>query len=72
MMMNEYMLLGLRKINGVSLKNFELKFGRSILEVYGKQIGKLLEEDLIKIGNDTIRLSNKGLDLANIVWEEFV
>ncbi len=72
MMMNEYMLLGLRKINGVSLKNFEIKFGRSPFEVYSKQIGKLLEEDLIKIGNDTIRLSNKGLDLANLVWEEFV
>ena len=72
MMMNEYMLLGLRKINGVNIKNFEIKFGKSPLEVYGRQIGKLLEEDLIKIGNDTIRLSNKGLDLANIVWEEFV
>ena len=71
-MMDEYMLLGLRKINGVNIKNFEIKFEKNPLEIYSKQIDKLLNEGLIKIHNDTIRLSNKGLDLANIVWEEFV
>lgn len=72
MMMNEYMMLGLRKINGVSIKNFEIKFGKNPFEVYEKIIEKLLEENLIKIDEDNIRLSNKGLDLANLVWEEFV
>ena len=71
-MMNEYMILGLRKINGVNIKSFEIKFGKSPFEVYSNVIVKLLEEDLIKINNDYIKLSNKGLDLANIVWEEFI
>ncbi len=72
MMMNEYMMLGLRKINGVNIKNFEIKFGKNPFDIYKKKIQKLLEEDLIKIDEDNIRLSNRGLDLANLVWEEFV
>ncbi len=72
MMMNEFMLLGLRKINGVSIRNFEIKFNKNPLEVYNKQIEKLLKEDLIRVNNITIRLSKKGLDLANVVWKEFV
>ena len=72
MMMNEFMLLGLRKLNGVSIRNFEIKFAKNPLEVYSKQIEKLIQEDLIKVNDLTIRLSKKGIDLANIVWEEFV
>ena len=72
MMMNEYMMLGLRKINGVNLKAFQIKFGENALEVFNKKITKLLEENLVQINSDNIRLTNKGLDLANIVWEEFV
>ena len=72
MMMNEFMLLGLRKLNGVSIRNFEIKFAKNPLEVYRKQIEKLMQEDLIKVNDLTIRLSKKGIDLANIVWEEFV
>ena len=35
-------------------------------------IGKLVEEQLIIIDDDNIKLTNKGIDLANLVWEEFV
>jgi Mn-dependent DtxR family transcriptional regulator len=33
---------------------------------------KLTKEDLLQIDGDYIRLTNKGLDFANQVWEEFV
>lgn len=72
MMMNEYMLLGLRKINGVNLTNFEIKFGKKAFDVFNKEITKLLGKNLIKIQGENIQLTNKGLDLANLVWEEFV
>lgn len=68
----EYMLLGLRKIEGVSLKDFKNKFGDSIMDVFGKEINKLLINELILKDEYKIKLSNKGLDMANIVWEEFV
>lgn len=68
----EYMLLGLRKIDGVSIQNFKEKFVENPIFLFRKELEKLVNEELIAIDGDCIRLTNKGLDLANIVWEEFV
>ena len=70
--MNEYMILGLRKINGISIQQFENKFNENPIMLYKEQFQKLNRENLIIIDGDIIKLSNKGLDLANLVWEEFV
>ena len=71
-MQKEYMLLGLRKIDGVSIQNFKIKFVANPVFLYHDKLEKLVNEDLIEIDGDKIKLTNKGLDLANIVWEEFV
>lgn len=68
----EYMLLGLRKIDGVSIQKFKEKFVENPIFLFRKELEKLVNEELIAIDGDCIRLTNKGLDLANIVWEEFV
>ena len=68
----EYMLLGLRKIYGVSIQKFKEKFVENPIFLFRKELEKLVNEELIAIDGDCIRLTNKGLDLANIVWEEFV
>ena len=68
----EYMLLGLRKIDGVDIKEFKNKFLENPLFLFRNELNKLVNEDLIIIDNNTIKLTNKGLDLANLVWEEFV
>ena len=68
----EYMLLGLRKIEGVSIQKFKEKFVENPIFLFRKKLEKLVNEELIAIDGDCIRLTNKGLDLANIVWEEFV
>ena len=70
--MKEYMILGLRKIDGISIQKFEEKFNENPILLFRKELQKLHEEKLIIIDGDVIKLSNKGLDLANIVWEEFV
>ena len=70
--MNEYMILGLRKIDGISIQEFERIFNENPIMLYRKELQKLHEEKLIVIDGDRIKLSNKGLDLANLVWEEFV
>ena len=71
-MQKEYMLLGLRKIEGVCIKEFKNKFGQNPIFLYQKELDKLVREELIEINGDYIKLTNKGLDLANLVWEEFV
>ena len=71
-MQKEYMLLGLRKIEGVSIQKFKNKFGENPIFLFRNELSKLVEEELIEVDGDIIKLTNKGLDLANIVWEEFV
>ena len=68
----EYMLLGLRTIEGVSISKFKEKYIDNPIFLFRKELEKLVEEKLVMIDGDDIRLTNKGLDLANLVWEEFV
>ena len=70
--MNEYMILGLRMIDGVNVKKFKEIFHQDVLEKYKKQLEKLQKEKLIYFDNEKIYLTNKGIDFANIVWEEFI
>lgn len=71
-MQKEYMLLGLRKIDGVSIQEFKIKFLANPVFLYHDKLEKLVNEELVEIDGDQIKLTNKGLDLANIVWEEFI
>ena len=68
----EYMLLGLRTIEGVSISKFKEKYIDNPIFLFRKELEKLVEEKLVAIDGDYIRLTNKGLDLANLVWEEFI
>ena len=68
----EYMLLGLRKIEGINISEFKLKFGDNPIYLFRNELKKLTDEGLIIVDEDFIRLTNKGIDLANLVWEEFV
>ncbi len=68
----EYMLLGLRKIDGVNITEFKNKFVDNPIYLFKKELSRLACEKLIEIDENRIKLTDKGLDLANIVWEEFV
>ena len=68
----EYMILGLRKINGISISEFERKFRANPLFYFRFEIDKLTKENLIEVDLDSIRLTKKGLNFANIVFEELI
>lgn len=70
--MKEFMMLGLRKIQGIRIQDFKNKFGENPIYLYRKELEKLVNEGLLEIDGDVIKLTNKGIDLANLVWEEFV
>lgn len=69
--MEEFMFLGLRLINGVSKENFFEAFKTPYDKVYGSITDKLLKEGLIE-ATDRIRLTEKGLDLANYAMSKFL
>lgn len=70
----EYIMLGLRKVAGFNVYDFIKKYNVNPLKVYEKEFDKLFRANLIEIDYESlnVKLSKKGLDLANIVWEEFV
>lgn len=70
--MKEYMMLGLRKIEGVNIQQFKNKFVENPIFIFRKEIEKLVNEELLEVNGNFIKLTKKGLDLANLVWEEFV
>lgn len=69
---NEFMMLGFRKIYGVNISKFKEKFVDNPIYLYKEKLNKLVEEGLIEIDLNNIKLTNKGIDLANLVFEEFV
>ena len=68
----EFMLLGLRKIEGIKISEFKNKFVKNPVYIFREELNKLVKENLIEVDNDKIKLTNKGLDFANLVWEEFI
>lgn len=68
----EYMLLGLRKIEGINIQEFKNKFIENPIYKFHKELEKLVSKDLVEIDLNQIKLTDKGLDFANLVWEEFV
>ena len=71
-LMKEYMIIGLRLINGINKKEFENKFNEKVDVVFEKEIIKLQNMHLISNTKNSVKLTKLGLDFANVVWEEFI
>ena len=70
--MEEEMFLGLRKKSGVSMVRFEEKFGRSFDELYGEIVRDLVQQGLMQIEGDRVRMTKRGLFLGDTVAERFI
>ena len=70
--MEEYMFLGLRRMQGISMEGFRLKFGHFYNDIYGSETDRLISEGLIEKDGDMIRLTPKGIDVSNSVFVRFL
>lgn len=68
----EFVMLGFRKIDGISLKDFKNKFEKDFNEVFREQILKYKKENLLICENDRVFLSEKGICLMNFVLKDFI
>lgn len=71
-MIEEEMFLGLRKKNGVSIERFQKKFGQTLEEVYGPVIAKLKIQKMLFDADGRVRMTEKGFELGNEVFEQFL
>ena len=70
--MEEEMFLGLRKKSGVSMTRFEEKFGRSFDGLYGEIVRDLVQQGLMQVDGDRVRMTKRGLFLGDTVAERFI
>lgn len=70
--MSEFMFLGLRLTDGVSASEFYERFGQNLFDVFGYQISKNQKYDLLEVEMPCVRLTRKGMDLANTVMADFL
>ena len=70
--MIETIILSLRTKDGVSYKKFKARFGVNLNDIFPGQIKKLVNLGLLKKDNYRIKLTKKGVFLANTVFREFV
>lgn len=70
--MEEFMFLGLRMTKGICTDDFEKKFAESFAEIYGKAAEKLLKEGLMEQNGHVLRLTDRGLNLCNYCFEQFL
>lgn len=68
----EFMFLGLRLTEGISFARFRERFGMEMDDIYGKEIEKLLAEGLLIQDKTGIRLTKRGTDVSNYVFEKFL
>jgi oxygen-independent coproporphyrinogen-3 oxidase len=70
--MIETIILGLRTKDGVDYKKFKTRFGVNLNNIFPEQIKKMVNLGLLQKDNHRIKLTKKGIFLANTVFREFV
>lgn len=70
--MQEMVFLGLRLTNGFNLNDFTRRFGIGFREIYKKELAELTEEGMLEMDGKNVRLTEKGLYLANEVFKKFL
>lgn len=71
-LMKEYAILKLRLKKGINILEFKEKFDTDIFDIFNTELASLKKDNLIFINDDNIFLTNRGEEVANIVWERFI
>lgn len=70
--MEEFMFLGLRKMAGVDVMDFQRRFGVPIENVYAKEIEHNIDKGLLIRQGDMLKLTEYGIDICNTVMSDFI
>ncbi|SMP39607.1 radical SAM family heme chaperone HemW [Anoxynatronum buryatiense] len=69
---SETMFLGLRMRRGISETAFESRYGQSMASFFEKEIAELVQRGLLERNSGFLRLTEKGIDLSNLVFEKLL
>jgi oxygen-independent coproporphyrinogen-3 oxidase len=68
----EKLVLGLRKMEGVSLPYFEQETGYSAHQLAGEAIGRFVQARLLEIAGNRLRMTREGLMVSDSLWPDFL
>jgi oxygen-independent coproporphyrinogen-3 oxidase len=69
--LGERMMLGLRLIEGLAIVEFNRRYSVDMEDYYRQEITQLVKDDLLQLGDGRLRLTDRGLLLADRVMAEF-
>ncbi len=69
---SEFVFLNLRLREGFALDDFRARFGRDFDEVFGARAARMATDGLLAREHGRVRLTERGLELADSVFAEFV
>lgn len=69
---SEYIILGLRLIDGINTVEFYEKYNQDIFSIYESEINECIEAGLLTSIDKRLKLTTKGLDFANKVFRKFI
>lgn len=70
--MEEFFFLGLRQMKGVSLIDFVEEYGEDTIDWFAEAISQSISDGLLGQEDSCLRLTKKGIDVSNIVFERFI
>jgi len=68
----ESIMLGLRMMEGVSEEAFFRMHGVTLMDAFGKQLQKPLQNGLVSLENGHLRLTRRGMDVQNMILVELL
>lgn len=71
-LLSEFMIMGLRRSQGVRPLGAKARFGVNILEQYEQQLQPFFQQKLIEFKDEHLRLTEKGMAVGNQIFEIFV
>jgi putative oxygen-independent coproporphyrinogen III oxidase len=70
--MEDFMMVGLRLLDGVRNSDFEAQFDCSMETVFGEELRRLTDQKLLESTDDGYKLTRKGLFIGNDVFSQFI
>ena len=70
--MEDFLMVGLRMLEGVSSTRFEQQFSVKLEDIFAKPLHKMLHAGLLEAEGDMYRLSSQGVLYGNEVFAEFI
>jgi len=69
---SEFVFLGLRMTAGLSLSRYRERFGTDLSKARGLELARLVNDGLVELSDETLKLTRRGMLFSNEVFAVFV